>query len=307
MNQSHNDPGMNAQKPLTLIVGIATAGRRDVLRNTLKQLACQQTLPDRVIVCPAGEDDFDLSIIPKLPYSIEVVKGARGLTAQRNLILDHASATDLIIFFDDDFYPAPDFIARTIECFSSFPDVVAITGRVIEDGAKGPGIDHSTAVKILAENNPVPHSPITPVYNTYGCNMAFRMASILKAGIKFDENLPLYSWLEDIDFSRALSSTGKIAHNSALRGVHLATKRGRTSGIRFGYSQVANPLYLAKKGTFGWGRALRQISRNAGANLLHLLHPEPWIDRRGRLKGNLIAVAHLFCRKLDPRRILDMD
>ena len=72
----------------------------------LQQLALQQKLPDRVIVCPANEQDFDASIAATLPYLIEVVRGARGVSVQRNLILENASDAGLIVFFDDDFYPA---------------------------------------------------------------------------------------------------------------------------------------------------------------------------------------------------------
>ena len=298
---------MHEQNNLRLIVGIATAGRREVLSNTLQQIAHQQALPDRVVVCPASDEDFDLSVITKLPYPVEVVRGARGLTAQRNLILSKSTESDFIVFFDDDFYPAYDFLAKTIECFQFSPDLVAITGKVIADGTLGPGISHSEALKILAADVSTQSPTLTTVYNAYGCNMAFRMASIVKAKILFDENLPLYSWLEDVDFSRALSANGKIELNDSLRGVHLATKRGRTSGLRFGYSQIANPLYLVNKGTFSRWRALQQICRNVIANLVHARSPEPWVDRRGRLKGNFIAFNDALRGQLHPRRILALD
>ncbi|AZO77314.1 hypothetical protein B5U98_17255 [Bosea sp. Tri-39] len=45
--------------------------------------------------------------------------------------------------------------------------------------------------------------------------------------------------------------------STALRGVHRAVKRGRTSGLRVGYSQIANTVYLARKGTMRRLRALR--------------------------------------------------
>jgi len=36
------------------------------------------------------------------------------------------------------------------------------------------------------------------------------------------------------------------------------------------------------------------------------LRPEPWIDRPGRLRGNLIAIGDLLRGRLDPARIQDL-
>ena len=133
--------------------------------------------------------------------------------------------------------------------------------------------------------------------------MALRVAPALAQGVRFDVNLPLYGWLEDIDFSRRMAAHGRIVNCSSLRGVHLAIKHGRTSGLRVGYSQVANPLYLLRKGSLSATYSLRHVSRNVAKNLLRVAHPEPWVDRRGRLRGNLIAFGDLLRGRLDPRRI----
>ena len=42
-----------------VVAGIATTGRPAVLRETLKYLASLADVPDRVIVCTAGIEDFD--------------------------------------------------------------------------------------------------------------------------------------------------------------------------------------------------------------------------------------------------------
>ena len=137
---------------------------------------------------------------------------------------------------------------------------------------------------------------------TYGCNMAFRVVDI--AGHRFDERLPLYGWQEDTDFSRRVARGRPILRLHGLRGVHLGVKRGRVSGVRFGYSQIVNPLYLVRKGT-GTGRwAANLIGRNVLANAALSLRPEPEVDRFGRLKGNLIAAGHLLRGRCDPEFIL---
>jgi hypothetical protein len=120
---------------------------------------------------------------------------------------------------------------------------------------------------------------------------------------RFDERLPLYAWLEDIDFSHRLSKLGILLKSGRLYGVHLGIKRGRTSGVRFGYSQIANVVYLNKKGTMQPGLGRKLLTSQLTSNLLKSVTPEPYIDRRGRLKGNLLAVWDLITGKLDPGRI----
>lgn len=144
-------------------------------------------------------------------------------------------------------------------------------------------------------------------YNAYGCNMAIRMAPVRQHGLRFDETLPLYGWLEDVDFSRRLAPYGKIVKSPSLCGVHLGVKSGRNSGLKFGYSQIANPLYMVRKRTLSPARALAQISRNLCMNRLKLRAPEPWIDRAGRWRGNRLALADMLRGRLSPQRILEMD
>ena len=69
---------------------------------------------------------------------------------------------------------------------------------------------------------------------------------------------------------------------------------------------MANPVYLARKGSMRPLRSARLIARNLIANHLRALAPEPWVDRRGRLSGNMLALRDLVAGRLDPQRILDM-
>lgn len=291
-----------------VVVGIATAGRREQVRLTLLQLAGQSQLPRRVVVCPAGAGDLDEADLPALGCPLDVVHGPRGLTAQRNTILSACGDADVLIFFDDDFYPAPDYVEQVSALFASRPDIVVATNQPVRDGATGPGIPHAEAVALIAALAPatVP-AQVGDTYGGYGCNMSLRMAPVRDHGLLFDVRLPLYGWLEDIDFSRRLAAHGRVANCSSLRGVHLATKRGRTSGLRFGYSQIANPIYLLRKGTMSRRYAWRHMAKNVAKNLLRSAWPEPWVDRTGRLRGNFIALLDVLRRRLDPRRVEHLD
>ena len=288
-------------------VGIATAGRREALTQTLRQLGKQKRLPDAVIVCPSPPEDCDESKLSELPYACEVVRGPRGLAAQRNAIVAACEACDVMVFFDDDFYPAGDYLEKVEQLLTAQPHVVGVTGHVVSDGAISQGVLHSEAVALLDHLQPgSDEAEQVEAYNLYGCNMAIRMAPVLEHHLRFDERLPLYGWLEDVDLSRQLARYGRLLKSWSLTGVHLAVKNGRNSGLRLGYSQVANPWYLMWKGTLAPKRAWRQVSRNVAANAYRSLNPEPWVDRRGRLHGNMLATLHLLTGRLDPQKVLDL-
>jgi hypothetical protein len=293
--------------PLRIALGIATAGRPLILAETLREIAGQTRLPDTVFVCPAADSDFDAAGVASLPYPLRVVKSPRGITAQRNAILDAAHGFDIVAFFDDDFFAAPTYLAELERCFAAEPTFVAMSGHVIADGIKGPGLEVNAARAALASFVPSPDAaPAVDQHNAYGCNMSARLSPIYEHHLRFDENLPLYGWLEDVDFCRRLASYGRIVKNTRLIGVHLGVKGGRTSGVRFGYSQVANPLHIWRKGSTRLPWTLHQMGRNLLANFRHAVHPEPWVDRCGRLRGNLLAFHDLIRGRLDPRRILEI-
>lgn len=286
-----------------LSIAIATAGRRESVSELLSQLAVQSRLPDVVAICPASPEDVDLEACERAPFPVEVLHGPRGLTRQRNALLASLPQTDLVIFFDDDFVPAPAYLAECEAVFEREPSVVMVTGRVIADGILGPGLTLAAAHAHLDSDQAPATDDLAEVYNGYGCNMAVRAATVREAGLWFDEILPLYGWLEDVDFSRGLAEHGRIVLSERCRGVHMGVKRGRTSGIKLGYSQIANPLYLVRKRRLTLRRAAAQIGRNMAANSVKAWRPEPWVDRRGRLGGNMRGLLHLTLGRLDPAEI----
>jgi GT2 family glycosyltransferase len=286
---------------LRIAVGIATAGRRLILAETLVELARQTRSPEAVLICPAAADDFDASQAAKLPFPVQIVEGSRGSSAQRNAILDAAQQFDVVMFFDDDFFAEPTYLAELEDCVTANPAVVVATGRTLADDIKGPGLSAGEARTILASFVPSEAPmPLINQYSGYGCNMAVRLEPVYAHGLRFDENLPLYGWAEDVDFSRQLAAYGRIVKNPRMTGVHLGVKGGRTSGVRYGYSQIANPYYLWRKGTTRAGGALSQMVRNILVNIMKSIKPEPWIDRRGRAFGNVLGLADFFRGRLDP-------
>ncbi len=293
---------------LRILVGIATTGRRETLAHMLAHIAAQTRPADGVIVCPAKADDFDAWAARDLGLDVRVVASPMGSCHQRNAILAAADGFDVVVFFDDDFLPADDYLSECERAFCLGPKVTVVTGTVLADGAQGPGLSLQKGRQVLASDAGVGRFKVaTPVHNAYGCNMAFRLAAVRKVGARFDEALPLYAWQEDVDFCRALAGEGSILRTPAARGVHLGVKSGRTSGLRFGYSQIANPLYLAGKGSVSLRWALRLMARNLAANVAGSLRAPGLVDRRGRLRGNMRACLDLVRRRLAPGRILEME
>ncbi len=290
---------------MRIAIGIATRGRAAILGEVLAELARQTRAADRVIVCHV--DDADIAGLPARFPGVEFLTAHAGLPRQRNAILDAAGDCDVVLFLDDDFLPSPDHVAVTERVFRAHPECVVTTGTVLADGAKGPGIGVAEGRAILAaDTSPADPLAVHPHFNGYGCNMALRLAPLRTHALRFDEQLPLYAWYEDLDLTRRLGAHGTILRLAGARGVHLGTKAGRVAGTRLGYSQVANAIYLARKGSYPWNRALRSAARNMAMNILRSLAPEPWVDRRGRLRGNLLALADLLRGRMHPMRVMEL-
>lgn len=291
-----------------MAVGIATAGRPAILSETLREIARQKRLPDVVVVCPVSAQDVEADVLATLPFPCRIVSSAPGLTCQRNAILRAIEDYDAVVFFDDDFFPAPSYLANAEAILERDRDVVVMNGQLLDDGIHGLGITPEAArARIAAAPVPLASGGVRPDYGAYGCNMVIRLAPVRAHKPVFDEALPLYGWQEDIDFSRQMSRWGRVVRAEALTGVHLGVKRGRTSGVRFGYSQVANPVFLMRKGTVSLSFGGKTMVKNLLANVARAIRPEAHVDRAGRLKGNILALADLLRGRMHPQRICEIE
>jgi GT2 family glycosyltransferase len=301
----HEDPAGSSAAPLRLAIGIPTCGRPSMIAETLRDIAQQTRQPDRVLVCATNQADVESP--EGVPAGVEILFARSGLPHQRNAILDRLDDCDIVLFLDDDFLMAPRYVEATVAAMQSFPGLVVTTGRMIADDSRGPGLSVAEGrAMIAAEGASELDSGLEKAPHGYGCNMALRLAAIRAHGERFDERLPLYAWSEDIDFTHRLARHGWIAKLHGARGVHLGAKQGRSPGRRLGYSQVANPIYLFRKGSYSFGRAARSVGRNLAANAAKSVQPEPYIDRRGRLRGNGLAFLDLLRGRLAPERILEL-
>jgi len=288
---------------MKLAVIIPTLGRSEQVARLLGYLGGQTRLPDEVIL--SAPDATHVELLPGCPFPVSSVFGPKGLAAQRNTALVPSLARfDIITFFDDDFVPSARYLEQIEQAFAGNDGWAVVMGRVVRDGATNAGLtwdDADAALRDSEGREPSGPSVVDHV-GAYGCNMSFR--SSLIGDLRFDERLVLYGWQEDIDFTSQMRSRGRVVCVTSITGVHLGIKTGRVSGKRFGYSQVANAVYLIRKGTVPASFALPLMFRNIAANLAKSLWPEPYVDRRGRLRGNALAILHIAMGRVEPEYIL---
>ena len=284
---------------------IATRGRAALVGRLIESLRRQTRPAGHVFVVGSQPDD-----IAGLADGDDVTArvGRLGSSPQRNDGIDLAAGRfDYLAFFDDDFVPSRFWLERMAALFDTHPDLAGLTGTVLRDGIRTPGIPIEEGEALVAARDAVPPNDeggLDARFGPYGCNMAFRTSAI--AGLRFDERLPLYAWLEDSDFGGQVARRGATARAEALWGVHLGNKTGRERGIRLGYSQIANPCYLVRKGTVPLGASVKLMARNMAANAAKALTPEPFIDRPGRLRGNILAIGDLMRGRLRPERAAEL-
>ncbi len=294
---------------MKVAVAICTTGRPEVVARCVALVGRQRRQPNSIVVC--GAAPADIAALVDAPGLLSVVSSRKGLTIQRNLALDTIGGdADIVFFMDDDFLMHETYLERVERLFEDDPQLVATTGLVVADGINSDdGYTFSEAETILSAValTPPEGSRNEWIKGVYGCNFAIRQAAALQHSVRFDERLPLYGWQEDIDFTTQLSRFGKVLRTDALLGVHLGVKGGRQSGLRLGYSQVSNPIYLSRKGTMATGYAIKLVARNLAANCAGSLRARGKIDRRGRLRGNLMALQDVFLRRrVTPERILEL-
>jgi len=298
-------------------VVVITKGRPVACARLLERLR-QQSMPAAGVIF-VGTSREDLGPLYAFERALEGwltlrLSDVASTTTQRNRGVDAVNhglhdQDDFIVFFDDDFRPAADWLEQCAAVFAAQPKVVGVTGQVLADGATIGGVSEEDGSKYLSgELPPMSHwcSGPTPreVESAYGCNMAFR-AGIFRS-CRFDEALPLYAWQEDRDFSAQARRLGPVVYAPGPRGVHLAVRQGRISGAQFGYSQIANVCYLHRKGTATLGALGYLIGRALLSNIVHSPARSRHTDYRGRLLGNAKAIADLVLGRCRQDRVCEI-
>lgn len=289
---------------LRIHVIVATCGRAETVGKLVRLLENQTRPANGVTV--VGTCDADIVGVAEASANATVLIGRRGLCCQRNLgIATVRDNADVVVFFDDDFVPADTYLEAVERLMADDPGIAGLTGALVDDGINHDPVVFEDAVRRLYVDGevPEPRDP-KPRWSLYGCNMAIRLEAL--GDLRFDEALPLYGWMEDVDLTFQLGQRGRLIETTELTGIHLGSRGGRQSGRRLGYSQVANVIYMYRKGTMPPDTGWCKLRHNLAANLVKSFRPEPHVDRRGRLKGNLLALGDLIRGQIDPGRIVSL-
>jgi GT2 family glycosyltransferase len=288
---------------------IASVNRSDQLEQTVESILQQSYLPCEIII--SIPDATHVTAKTTEMAGVKVLLGPRGSCHQRNTALDNVSPDSrYVFFFDDDMELCRSYIEATVALMEGHPGVVVVVGEMILDAANRKWVSREEAIQLCqAGQKALDESRRQGAefsVRKYGqtCNMAVRWSTAQAE--RFDENLPLYGWMEDLDYSHRLRRYGQvvICHNSLA--VHLGWRGGRMSGKKMGYSQIVNPLYLWRKNrclslvTVIYRHWLWQIAANVVGSVLR----DQDVDRPGRLIGNIVAVKDLMLGRAHPTLIL---
>lgn len=291
---------------MTLAIIIPSVNRPTILHETILGLTRQRRAPAEIIVSVPG-DHHVLAETRALPR-VRVVRARLGLSRQRNDgVAALAPEIEIVTFIDDDVELHPDYLDQIALLFAARPDVVLADGRVLADGARSGGIDRNRAREVVAAAiaAAAPLVEDSAPEFVYGCNMSVRRSALGK--VAFDERLPLYGYMEDRDFAFQCAPLGVVVRCCGAAIVHLGAQSGRVSGRRFGFSQVMNPLYLWRKGSYRSRREVaRQVLQPIVLNAALAFAPGQRVDRRGRLVGNCRALGRALRGRIAPEDVLQL-
>ena len=302
-----------SRPPMTargLAMVIATVGRRGVVAQTVLSLARRRTRPATLIL--VGAEPADLPELPcGLPFGVQLVlASSKSLPEQRNCgIRSLPAGIEYVTFLDDDVEVHDEYCAQVGRVFDAFPGAVGFSGHMMANGNIG-----RDGARAILDRAPVPERPIFGFYprhwpGFYGCAMNIRRRCL--DDVQFDEELPLYALGEDAEMGFRLSHHGAVGGSESCLVVHLAVRSGRLSEIGVGYAQIINPLYFSRIG-IGYPKMStywQKLVKTPLINLGFLVFPgldrkHSSVDRRGRFRGNLLALADVLTGHISPSRLL---
>lgn len=287
---------------MKIAVVIASTMRPKALAATLSSLSAQSRPADAVVVSVVESSDLPET----MDESIQFVYSERGASKQRNRGLEALPKNiDVVAFLDDDIILHRDYLQGIESIFSVTPGAALIMGHLIANG----NVSIETALELVNSPPDSTQYAITPSSfgDVYGCNMCVRFDVACKE--PFDERLPLYSYMEDVDFGTRVRRHGHVGYYYGSLAVHLRVNEGRVSYRALGFSEIMNPVYLAAKGTIPvWHALYGFVLRKPLANVVRSLTGGPRkTERRERLVGNCIALRCILSGKLDPDRASDIE
>ena len=208
---------------------IATYNRANELKQCIEHMEKSTVFPKRIIIIDASSEKVEFSYHGKLNIDYHHVTQT-GLTVQRNIGIDMLEPqTEIVTFLDDDMYVDAHYFENLYVAFQENEEMIGAEGALRIDGGRRLEIPKCNL----------------PLKTLYGCNMSFRYSAI--AHERFDENLKLYAFKEDWDFSYRLACKGKYLKLYKCTGEHEISPKRAVNDEKMGYMWVANDCYIKRK------------------------------------------------------------
>ena len=196
---------------MDLSLVISTRNRAPQLERCLESLKkLRYAGPWELVVVDNGSTDETPGVIAR--FGEEFPQGL--VTAvERRTGAGHARNTgwrlargEIIVFTDDDCYPAPDYLETTARCFRENPGLGFVGGRILLFDPE----DYPTTIQISHVGQTIRPGDFITTGLIHGANCAFRRAALEAAG-GFDPPFgagALYASCEDVDLITRVSANG---------------------------------------------------------------------------------------------------
>jgi GT2 family glycosyltransferase len=296
----HNYEPDNMAHQFSLIV--ATKDRPKDLRVLLESLRRQTINLLEIVIVDASSEAVE-SVVGGFPdLTIRYLKHwPPSAAAQRNAGIRASSpAATLIAFADDDTSFEPDAFAKMLSFWEAAePDVRGASFNIRNYPKRNYArLKRSALVEWLglysARSGGVAMSGwqtiIGEIANTQFADWIPTTAAVFRCeALKpdvFDEFFEGYSYLEDLDFSYAISRLGRLAIVADAGFSHFPSQEGRVSSRQFGRCEVRNRLYFVRKHRLSLtrcyvGLAIR-LAMSVGSGVA-----QRKVDLFGRALGNI--------------------
>ena len=243
---------------------IPTKDRLNFLKNTLKNLDKNNFFFDEIIIVDSSLKkirNYNLNFLSfKIKRKIKLIYSSRGTALQRNIGLKNINRkNEYVMFLDDDII----FEKRALNKMSIFlkniPNFIIGIGfnnnleikkNFIEKIKKTKFVKK---LKIYSDNPGIVtksgwQTKITKVNFNRLTNWLSTQASIFNLKkikkINFDENLGIYSYLEDLDFSYKVSKLGKLIIYS--KSFYVTKNIVSRNNLSFGIKELLNRYIFVK-------------------------------------------------------------
>ena len=239
---------------------LSTKNRYEELRRCLDSLRRQTRKPDELVVVDADADDRIRALVESqapIFSSVRYLPFPSSLTQARNHGIKN-SASDIVVFIDDDLVLEPDFIREIAKPIEEREDLAGATGNITNhprtSGCLKKGIQYFFQLPYDGDGTfRLSGAPTTT------CGLPEdRLVEFMPGGITawrrtvfseflFDESLPGLGINEDVDFSYRVSRKWKNFYASGARAAHERPSLDREGTLAYLRLELASYWYLYRK------------------------------------------------------------